>query len=69
MERDYQLYKGVAERREMIVDGFTKALKGFGGLGLMTEREHRRMRVLCGGTIDLQGNVTRLSAMAYEHHL
>jgi hypothetical protein len=48
MERDYQLYKGVAERREMIVDGFTKALKGFGGLGLMTEREQKDARALWG---------------------
>jgi hypothetical protein len=69
MKREYQLYKDVAERREMIVDGYGKTLQGFKGLDLMTELEHEKMRELCEGTIDLQGKVVRPSAMAYQHYL
>ena len=69
MKHEYQMYKDVAERRETIVDGYTKTLEGFKGLDLMTELEHEKMRELCEGSIDLQGKVIRPSAMAYEHYL
>lgn len=68
MQREWRLYKDVSTQNKTVRSGYTKTCETLGGFEKMSEEDHKRMQLICEGTINHHGERIRASAMLHGHN-